>query len=385
MQRHIIGKADRIGTSALTAANWHRLLTPTNLTEERERFLVRFSRGEHYEPVFQYDTEAAKEYASLSDELSSADWLVELPDELEPHYVASFSYYAGLTTMVSAFFESNDDRFTAQSAAVFGKPDEALLKEAAKAMEEIIGRGGKESALNARRQTVEPTAMAEVLRKKLRRYSTDWTVSIVADAVARVSVDSTRSVVTISRSASFNESDLQKLTIHEIDSHVARSNNGRKCWNIGIFSFGFAGAEEIDEGLALFNERAQGIRDVDNDFRVVSHVLGIELAIRSSFWETFEWARDHFHRDTDRFVFDRVLRWRRGIHDQSVNGAFCKDIMYFRGLKRVAGFVQNGGSLADLYWGVISLEQANPTVLQSMDPWRNSEVAGPILPPFLSI
>ena len=196
-------------------------------------------------------------------------------------------------------------------------------------------------------------SMKQELEKALSVRAYDgWVVEINSVMAARVSVDSAKELIKVNASAKFRERDVAKLVAHEIDVHVTRGKNGDG-QPLNIFSTGLPKSLETEEGLAIYSEELARAATPGGWWR------------RGPVCRAILWAQEMGFRD----LYDRILnvagpglawgisvRLKRGLSDPSLPGVFAKDVVYYRGERRITNWLQGGGSLSTLYVGKVGLE-----------------------------
>ena len=204
--------------------------------------------------------------------------------------------------------------------------------------------------------------MKQELEKALVERDYDhWEVEINSVMAARVSVDSAKYLIKVNASAKFRERDVAKLVAHEIDVHVTRGKNGEG-QPLHIFSTGLPGSLETEEGLAIYSEELARAATPGGRWR------------RGLVCRAILWAQEMGFRD----LYERILgvagpglawgvsvRLKRGMSDSSLPGVFAKDVVYYRGERRISQWLQGGGSLSTLYVGKVGLEHPVEQWLES--------------------
>jgi len=197
-----------------------------------------------------------------------------------------------------------------------------------------------------------PDMKLELERALTKRNYEHWTVEITSVMAARVSVDSAKHRIKVNAAARFRERDVSKLVAHEIDVHVTRGKNGEG-QPLHIFSTGLPGSLETEEGLAIYSEELSRASTPGGGWRR-------GLVCRSIIWAQEMGFRDLFNRISE--VAEPGLAWgisvrlKRGLRDPSLPGVFAKDVVYYRGERRLASWLQGGGRISTLYVGKVGLE-----------------------------
>lgn len=177
----------------------------------------------------------------------------------------------------------------------------------------------------------------------------------------------------ISSHSEVDERRVEALIQHEVGTHVLTYHNGRQ----QIFkqlSGGFAGYEELQEGLAVLAEYLVGGLTLTRMRTLAGRVVAVNCMVDgASFVEAFRVLCDT-HRFTRKAAFNIVLRVARG-------GILTKDVIYLRGLMKTIDYIASGGRLKNLYVGKIGLQHV---VMMRELLWRKVIKPPPLLPRFLS-
>lgn len=339
---------------------WGGQLTPSNQAAERERFLDAAAAGRTYEPAFEYDPVDVRQLEQLLGALQQLD-LDRLPAELRAEYEGAVEAYATQLELVGAFAEGDDRRVAELSARLYHASGDTGLVESAAV---VLGSLGTPIDLRyADASEVDTGRVIASLQATLDDYGLDWRIEAGRSA-ARLRVSTAERLIVVNENARFTDRDIRKITVHEIETHVLRCENGRRLWDFSLYEIGTPDTESIEEGLALTNERRVRVARPEYDRLIALHVVGIDIASRTTFSETFRTIEALFP-DSPGDAFDRVVRWRRGARNQAEPFAFWKDVVYFGGLRRVDAFVRSGGNVKSLYYGRMNVER-NVTAIEDL-------------------
>ncbi len=180
----------------------------------------------------------------------------------------------------------------------------------------------------------------------------DWSIQFRKNASSNVSVNASKKCISIKEGTSFSEKRVQKLLVHEIQTHVKRAINGSK-QKYRIFSVGVPKYLATEEGLARYNEVEAGVTSPYFTKLQALHVLATNYASQYGFVELFAFVQQYIS-DVKR-AFKLCARIKRGLGDTSKPGGFLKDHIYFQGELEVRDYLQNGGNIHDLYIGKVSV------------------------------
>ncbi len=303
-------------------------LKPVNLSSERERFFYSISQGECYNPQFNYAER-------------SRDEVHEIVKQLQ-NFKQSFNE-VNLKVLTDAYCKLIDKDiqwiklFEQRSSKTFGRDltqmylpiDPNVIEKA----EQII------STFDTTEVISKPTNDVEALEVKRRfelvlreRGYMSWQVELV-DQPARVSVNSVEQKIKLRNNARFSEEDIQRLIVHEIDVHVARSEEGYKKPFL-IFAYGFPNYLEAEEGLAAYKEEEHGLSSKRKIYDYAVRALLCSKAESLTFYELYQEALQLYPQENE-LAYDIAVRIKRGLSDTSQFGGYTKDRIYLSGYLKI--------------------------------------------------
>lgn len=291
-------------------------LKPTNLNEERNVFFQERKLGRVYDPLFKYRSPVGSDKIDvLQNIVMQAERLSNIPP------------FVSLAKELMAWienFEQRGDYFGEWLYSIFGCPDATLVSSARKTLEQV-------AVEEQETKKVGSTEAKKYFEKILREYKlANWKV-VVSDMASKAAVNSEETTLFINRLSEFSQGELDRLSVHEIGTHVVRHENGKKV-SSQVFRYGFPGYIECEEGLAIVSEERAGLL-TNNDLRKYClRVLACDLARYSTFTEVFENLQVHTTVDS---AFDITARVKRGLVDTSSSLGYSKDQVYFSGYKKV--------------------------------------------------
>jgi hypothetical protein len=249
----------------------------------------------------------------------------------------------GTTLFVRALRDRTPEAFDELARHSAWYPDEDTLIAA---RSERHDRDDQPFALGAR-------DMISALRQGLvERGLGDWRVEEDPVMSARVLVDGAKRLLRVSPRASFRRRDIQRLVVHEVEVHAIRSFNGRR-QPLKIFATGLPGSLETEEGLALCAEERSGSASPGTHWRQGVVVQAVEWARTMGFRELHEAISDTAGRGLAWGVAERL---KRGLADPSAPGVYAKDIVYYRGHRKVKRWLDEGGDIRLLYVGKVGVD-----------------------------
>jgi len=232
--------------------------------------------------------------------------------------------------------------FTRFSLAIYSKPSRELVRKALRYLNIKPEENGDFKL-----------GKTSIVKKFLdacahHRFSCDV---IEKDMVAKAAVNAPKRRVYFSSNHSFTESDLQRLTVHEIGTHIRRGEQARK-QKLKLFSLGFQGYLPTEEGLAVYNEEQAGLLTPLVLKQYAARVVAVDLSLKNTFSVVYTALKEHF---TPEQAFNITLRAKRGLKNTQLPGGYTKDYVYMQGWLQVKNFVQKGGDIKELYIGKIGV------------------------------
>ena len=308
-----------------------RYLNPLNTTEARQAFRA----GSRTPPLRYHQAHWA------DDELARLERLE--PPEDHPLGLLLRKAIDGTRLFILALRDRSPEAFHALAEANAWYPDEDTLSAA---RSELHARDEQPFALGAR-------DMIRALREALdERGLGDWRVEEDPVMSARVLVDGAKRLLRVSPRASFRRRDIRRLVVHEVEVHAVRSYNGRQ-QPLRIFSTGLPGSLETEEGLALHAEERSGSASPGTHWRQGVVVQAVDWARTMGFRELHDAIADTAGRGLAWGVSERL---KRGLADPGAPGVYAKDIVYYRGHRRVRRWLAEGGDIRLLYVGKVGLD-----------------------------
>ena len=222
-------------------------------------------------------------------------------------------------------------------------PDAATLQAA---RSEIPERDGAPFSVGA-------PAMIEALRDALHeRGLAGWRVEEDPIMSARVLVDGAKRLLRVSPQSRFRHRDIERLVVHEVEVHAIRASNG-EAQPLKLFATGLPGSLETEEGLALYAEECSGAGSPGTAWRQGVVVQAVDWARRLGFRELYERIADQAAPGLAWGVSERL---KRGLADPSQPGVYAKDVVYYRGVRKVRAWLQDGNPIRNLYVGKVGIE-----------------------------
>jgi len=306
-------------------------INPVNIEEEKHKFFSR--RG--YNPQFEYGRHRSNLKAlkhSLTRIRPDRSVVGRILSEIRDRYKDDISLVEHRGT----------SGFTDVSLKIHGLPKQDLVRHAKKLV-----------FLKIRPEPIKYTTKQIIgkLRMAFVKYGFPWEVQ-QKEMIAMAAVKTGARKLLIKKKSRFSRDFLKRIIVHEIGTHIMRSENGAQ-QPYRFFSRGLPGYLMTEEGLAVFNEEQH---DCLNNYVLkvyAGRVLAINSALRKPFCDTYRLLRKYF---TKNIAWRLTLRAKRGLGDTSEPGAFTKDFCYLQGYLELKRFSATGGKMNKLYYGKIGLQ-----------------------------
>lgn len=338
-------------------------LSPDNRTEELTKFLAAVEADTPYNPQFTY--------APLPD-VKEAE-LVAFRDSLNPDDPVEAIYLEAARCRLGeiAGAKTHDaSTINDVSLEIYGRPQASLLELSHENLTTMKpNQDAYTGAMSGK--TYNAVELAQVCREAMTNYGFDWKVVVKDDFGAKACVDNLIREFWIRSDVNFHESLVTMLVVHEIGCHVLRSENGY-AQPLKIFGRGLPAYQFTEEGLAEYSEERANVLSDDTIYRISGRAIGVDAAIRGSFWDVYLAVKDHF--DTE-MAFDIGQRAKLGVADTSQPGSYTKDYTYLAGLIRIREFFENptAENINALYAGKVGF--------QHIETVKNLQKAGYLVKP----
>lgn len=309
------------------------IINPTNAIKERKEFL----RGNIENPVFTYD-DSKIDYSKYIKVLNNIKLGITPIDIIYKKYIAE------LILMLKMYSSLGTKDFTKYSLKLYGKPDYVLMQNA----KELISLDDKRIFDSPR--DVSTQEALKIFGDEIKKFANGWELS-AEDIVANAIVNPAKRKFTIRDNYHFSRRQIRRFIAHEIYTHILRAECGL-LQPYNMFSTGLAGYESTEEGLALYKERMEGVLDRKSLKGYAGRVLAIDIALNSSFRETYDFLRKFYPKSQS---WTLTVRVKRGLTDTSQPGAFTKDLIYLKGYYEILDYVKGGNSIKDLHFGKIGI------------------------------
>lgn len=333
--------------------------TPLNKADEQNRLYAALDAGETYNPQFVYE-EAPTDY-----DRPLIDFLRKLDPTLSAWEKLIFDQVVQILGELETLQTHSPAQITANSIQSSGLPTPDLVAAAQEYLQQ--------NAEDIVERNIPAEDAADSLRSALARAQlAEWKVVVDPVMNARMMVRSVDKEVYVNANAEFNDSEIKRLLVHEVGTHVFRYVNG-EAQPLRLLRKGLSGYIMTEEGMATYNETKYDVQDISVMRKYALRVICAYMALTHSFVEVFTNLIEYTTRDE---AFDIVTRAKRGFRDTSEYGAHIKDKVYFEGYRKVSTHLQENPEDYELLMsGKIKLEML-PAIreLQKHDAWTSPKL-----------
>jgi len=315
-----------------------KYIRPENIEEERKKA----EENMNYNPVFTYanlDFDSNELMDRLSYLESDDSALGIILDKKKEEIINKINLLK---------VRGNNSEFQKASSVLYGAAVQSLVKEA----RGILQSRKKQKDKKNEKEMLSAEKVKDIFSDVLISYGLgEWNVELKSKSVSDCAVGGKK--IMIREGSKFSKERVGSLIAHEIETHVLCASNGDK-QPYEIFRRGMAEYLDTQEGLAIYNQNEVLPEDHEKRFWPAMNVLAINYGAKHSFSELRSYIR--------RLGFDDVLALRtcfkvkRGMGDTSLVGVFTRNLIYFRGLRIINEYIENGGDIRDLYIGRVNIK-----------------------------
>lgn len=323
--------------------------TPLNLEAEKKKF---FS-SDTYEPYFKYRI-VKNDNDKILEKLSKVEEISDVDPRISEFYIDLIESKAQTNQLMLAV--GNNQKVTEISKEKFGFPSEKLFRNACRVLRgvtknyDLVKPPLKDTVLKY-------DDIVIVFKKVFEELGLEgWEVAQSANIAKNgMKVGVKRKQILVNPDIQRSKFRLRKSLVHEVGTHVLRSVNGD---NTGFPAFSNANITDyldIEEGLATWNESNMGLLTEKGLKKKAALIYAIKLGEKMSFRELYNCLLASFPRLE---AFNTTYRVKRGLSETVNPGIYVKDIVYFRGFRKVLKKLQEDPSLYSLlYAGKIDFKQ----------------------------
>lgn len=327
------------------------VFTPTNLTIEKAKFF----ESETYNPIFQY-RQVTNNNDEILERLLEIEEITDVDPRISEFYVRVIYHKFLANKLMKA--AGNNQKVTKISEDKYGLPSPILFRNACRILR---GRVGGYKLFDTRKMEdekyLEFDQIEEIVNEMFKILGLhDWKVKKsqnIAKNGVKIGVKAKEFLV--DRDIRKRPSELKKTIVHEIGTHVLRAVNGEATGIDALRKPNVPEYLDTEEGLAMYNEEAMGLLSEKDLKKRALFVWAVKFGKDLSFRNLYNATLGMLGR---REAFDLVYRVKRGMGVTLLPGIYSKDIVYFRGFRRIRQKVnENVNMYKYLYAGKISTRQ----------------------------
>ncbi len=306
-----IKKILRIGTKSLT---------PLNYTEEMEKF---FS-SKKYNPQYVYNDTSLPPLLEIIDRLKNDIESIMLPDELKEH--------------ILEFLDDQKVVFlTKQSIGKDSFSDLAhqLFDWGSDRLDLLLTNTPK---VEFKMHIKHKMQNAEMIKSRFEKVPAKYNIkgfTVNIDSFSPHIINVGNYTINIGSQIKRFECNVDRLIVHEIESHVLQAENTKKITSpLGEFTK-YGNQNLYGEGLAVFNEITTR-KITPSAYEMYYNLIKAVRNINRSFRQIFELLAEDL---SPQRAFVMTYRVKRGLSDTSVPGGFPKDAAYLLGFHEIQNLV----------------------------------------------
>jgi len=313
-------------------------INPLNLEQEKSTFFQAADKGQSYNPQFIYRKTNNKKH------LDKLEAIIKDSKQLGSYLGNQYVLHASRLSQWVSKFEGKGKQFGEWLYHIHARPSNELLEKAKNQLDNI-------GYLEYEKGKITSQDAKEFFYKTLGEYGfSNWEVKH-EKMPAKVRISSAEKVIYIDKDSRFSDSELLRLSVHEIGTHVTRFENGSKQDHL-IYRFGFHDYLECEEGLAIFSEEKAGRLSNYDIGKYCLRVIACDMAEDHSFWEIYSFLNKYIEKKQ---AFTITARVKRGIVDASEKFGYTKDQLYYSGYLKIKTLCV--GEIQRLYVGKIGFDQ----------------------------
>lgn len=349
------------------------VFTPTNLKEEKKKFF----ESDSYNPYFEYRLVGNKNN-QIFKELSTLQRVSDVDPRISDFYLQLIEDKKLASDLMHSV--GNNDLVTELSLKKYRNPSSKLFRNSARVLR---GKLDKYNVVNSKRinrgKMLNYEQIEKVFGVVFENLGLDgWSIAPSKNISKNgIKVGIKRKQILVDSEITKSEFKLKKTLIHEVGTHVLRSING---FNTGFPALGNANLSsylDIEEGLATWNEESMGYLTDTWLKKKAGMVWAIYLGEQLSFRDLYNVLSGTFLKYS---AWDIAYRVKRGLGDTSYPGIYAKDLVYFRGFRRVKKVLASDISMYEkLYAGKIDIKRTKwvddglipkPRIVPTKELWK---------------
>lgn len=325
------------------------VFTPINLASERKKF---FSSNS-YSPQFKYRI-INNNNNKILQQLGNIQTVTEVDPRISDFYIKLIKSKIEANELMHAVGQNT--LFSEIGLKRFRIPSEILFRNACRAIRGLGDYSTFDSHNEKDGKVYEYEEIVEIFKKVFEHFGLiGWTANRSQNIGQNgVKVGVKKQEVLMDSNIRKRAFSLRKTIVHEM-THVLRSYNGSFTGFDALKKPNLPAYLDVEEGLAGCNEERMGVITSQDLKKRAGKVWAAYVSMSMSFREVYHGALAFAPKY---LAFDIAYRVKRGLSDTSLGGVYAKDVVYFRGYRRVRRKIAEDETLyAKLFAGKISFNQ----------------------------
>jgi len=327
------------------------VFTPLNLEIEKKKFFD----SDTYNPYFKYRI-VKNSNEKVLEELSKVEEISDIDPRVSQFYIDLIKSKEQANELMHAV--GNNQKVTDISKDRFGVPSEKLYRNACRVLRSVVKNYKLVKSPSLSKENFlkydDIVTIFDLVFEELGLN--DWKVYKSLNISKNgMKVGIKRKQILVNPEIQKSKFKLKKSIVHEVGTHVLRSING---FNSNFSALGNANLPsylDIEEGLATWNESEMGVLTELGLKKKAALVYAVKNGESMTFRELYNCLLAVF---PDYVAFDTTYRVKRGLSETAKPGIYTKDIVYFRGFRKVKKALEANSSIySRLYSGKIDLKQ----------------------------
>lgn len=327
------------------------VFTPTNLEIEKKKFF----ESDSYEPQFIYRIIKNKNN-EIFKKLSSVKEISDVDPRISDFYIKLIDSKKDSSDLMHSV--GNNELVTDISLKKYGKPSPKLFRNSARVLR---GKVDSYNLVDMKKAKADDMLnydeIADIFNSVFVELGlNDWSVAKsmnIAKNGAKVGIK--RKEILLDPKIERSKFKLKKTIVHEVGTHVLRSVNGSKSGFDALSNANLPSYLDVEEGLATWNESDMNLLTLKWLKKKAALTWAIYIGEQYTFRELYNSVLGVLPKYS---AFNTVYRVKRGLGDTSYPGIYTKDIVYFRGFRKVSRMLKKEPSLYEkLYAGKIDFDQ----------------------------
>lgn len=323
--------------------------TPINLDAEKKLFFA----SDTYNPHFKYK-KLSNNNSKILKELDRVERITDVDPRISDFYIKLIDSKKESNDLYNAI--GDNLQFTKLGLKKYRAPSPVLFRNACRVMRGNVAKYKLYEPKKGEKANVDFEQAVKLIKAEFDKYGLDdWTVdSSINIAKNGLKTAIKRKAVIIDGNIMVKPSTLRKNVVHEM-THVLRSVNGMESGFEALSKPTLAYYLDVEEGLATLNVENAGLLKFSDLKIQAAKVWAVYIGRELSFRELYNSALAFLTREE---AWKLVYRVKRGLSDTEMPGINAKDVVYFRGFRRVRKrYEEDPKFIQKLYAGKIGFTQ----------------------------